>query len=176
MKLTRIASYQMDLEHKGMIASAAFMGLAFFFRALYFFAWKPIDQVGVWALIFQLILPLLLEAGWFILLRGVRLKMPIVYGILGAAVCLSVMTQTIVGGSLLALILAVLTCLICALGFLAVILGYVNSRFVAAAPLLLLMLLRLIFGGLPQPLLEMGVFANAASLLAYMAALSNQKQ
>ncbi len=176
MKLTRIAFYRMNPEHKGITASAAFMGLAFFLRALYFFAWEPIDQVGIVALIFQLGLPLVLEAGWFILLRGVRLNMPFVYGLLGAVVVLSILAQTIVGGSLLAIILALVTCLTSGLGFLAVNLGYVNSRFVAVIPLLLLIILRLIFGGLPQPLLEMAVLANTVSLLSYIATLSNTQK
>ncbi len=173
MKLQQLVRYRLDFDSKALTASGALMGAAFFLQSVYFFGMADLQQVGVGRLIFQLSLPVLLEVAWFLLLRGFQFPIPMLYGMLGSGYCLIVMVQTVVYGGLVGAIVAVPTCIVSALGLLAVTGGYVASRFVAVAALILTVVLRLIFGGIPEGLLEIAALCGFVGVIALFAAMKD---
>ncbi len=176
MKLQQIIRYRMDFESKAMTASSAFMGLAFFLQSVYFFGFADLQKVSFLQLILQLSLPMLLEAAWFLLLRGFQLPAPGLYGILGASFCVLIMVQTVVYGGIVAAIVAVPTCLIASLGVLAVTGGYLASRFAAVSALLLTVVLRLVLGGLPEDMLEWSILCGLFGMMTLFATLQDPKK
>lgn len=136
MNLRKTHNYRMDFESKQHFAVATLMGGAFFLRAVYYFGFTRPENVGVWNLLIFLILPMLLEAGYMVLLRGIRFNAPGVYGMMGAGYCLLLMLQSFQSGGVLRIILAVLAYLACAVSILAVTAGLL-SKGVAVALLLL---------------------------------------
>lgn len=111
--------YSMDFDGRAHFAAAAFMGGAFFLRIVYYLGFTRPEAVGVWNLIIFLILPVLLEAAFMVMIRGMRLNLPGVYGIMGAVYCLIFLLQSFQSGSVLRIILSVIAYLACA----AVVLG-----------------------------------------------------
>lgn len=114
MKRKTTYNYSMDFGGRSHFAAAAFMGGAFFLRAVYYFGFTRPETVGVWNLIIFLILPLLLEAAFMVMIRGLRLNMPGIYGIMGAVYCLLFLLQSFHSGSILRIVLAVIAYLACA--------------------------------------------------------------
>ena len=127
MVLKKTHKYRMDFEGRPHFATAALMGGAFFLRAVYYFGFTRPEEAGVWNLLVFLILPMLLEAAFMVLLRGLRLNAPGVYGIMGAAYCLLFLLQSFQSGSVLRVLLAVLAYLICAAAVLAVMSGLLSK-------------------------------------------------
>lgn len=105
--------YRMDCDGKHHLGATALMGGAFFLRAAYYFGFTRPETVGVWNLIVFLILPMLLEAAFMVMIRGVKLNLPGVYGIMGAVYCLLLILQSFQLGSVLRMILAIIGYLIC---------------------------------------------------------------
>ncbi len=176
MKLQQIVRYRLDFESKALTASGALMGAAFFLQSVYFFGVADLQQVGIGQLIFQLSLPVLIEASWFLLLRGFQFPIPMLYGMLGAGYCLILMVQTVAYGGVAAAIVAVPSCIVSALGLLAVTGGYVASRFVAVAALILTIVLRLIFGGIPEGVLELAALCGFAGMMVLFAAMKDPRK
>lgn len=119
MVLKKTHDYRMDFEGRPHFAAAALMGGAFFLRTVYYFGFTRPETVGAWNLIMFLILPILIEAAFMVLLRGVRLNAPGVYGILGAVYCLLLILQSFQSGSVLRIVLSVIGYLICAAALLS---------------------------------------------------------
>ena len=107
-------NYSMDFNGRSHFATAALMGAAFFLRAVYYFGFTRPETVGAWNLIIFLILPLLLEAAFMVMIRGLRWNMPGIYGIMGAVYCLLLLLQSFSGGNVLRIILSVIAYLACA--------------------------------------------------------------
>lgn len=127
MVLKKTHKYRMDFEGRPHFATAALMGGAFFLRAVYYFGFTRPEEAGAWNLLIFLILPMLLEAAFMVLLRGVKLNAPGVYGIMGAVYCLLLLLQSFQSGSIFRVLLAVLAYLICAVAFLAVMAGMLSK-------------------------------------------------
>ena len=136
MALKKTHSYRMDFEGRPHFAAAALMGGAFFLRAVYYFGFTRPETVGAWNLILFLILPMLIEATFMVLLRGIRLNAPGVYGILGAAYCLLLILQSFQSGSIFRIVLSVIGYLICAATLLSAT-GGLLSRGMAVVALFL---------------------------------------
>ncbi len=171
MKLKQMIRYRLDMEGQWANTAGVLMGLAFFLQAVYFFGFANLRQIGFFAIAFQMILPMVLELAWIVLLRGVKLNAPGLYGIFGAVLCVLVMLQTVVTGTLPAAILSVPTLLAAGILVLAVIGGFVSSRFVAVGACVLVLVLRVLFGGLPLLLPELAVLCSIGAVLAILGAL-----
>lgn len=165
MKIKQLVRCRMDMDRRGFRASAALMGAAFFIQAVYYFGFADLRQLGIGVILVQMVLPMLLEAAWFILLRQVRLNAPGVYGILGACLYLLIMVQTAMAGSLIAAIVGLITLLPAAIGLFAVIGGYVCSRIWAVGGGILALIGRVLFGGLPVFLPEVAALCGIVAVL-----------
>lgn len=136
--------YRMDFEGRRHFATAALMGCAFFLRAVYYFGFTRPETVGAWNLIIFLILPMLLEAAFMVLMRGVRYNAPGVYGIMGAAYCLLLLLQGFQSGTVVRIILSIIAYLACGVAVIAVT-GGLLSRGVAVTALFLTLAVRFLF-------------------------------
>lgn len=106
--------YHMDPDSRAHIASSAFMGGAFFLRVAYYFGFTRPESAGFWNLLIFLILPALLECGYMVMVRGLRLDLPGVYGIMGAIYFILMLLQSFQVGSVLRIILSIPAYLCCA--------------------------------------------------------------
>lgn len=113
MAKIKLHKFHMDLEGKYHVGTAALMGAAFFLRAAYYFGFTRPESAGVWNLLTFLILPMLLETAFMVMLRGIHLDLPGVYGIMGAVYCLLLILQSFQLGSVLRIVLAIFGFVIC---------------------------------------------------------------
>ena len=141
MVLKKTHNYSMDFEGSCHFGAAALMGSAFFLRAVYFFGFTRPEEAGVWNLILFLILPMLLEAGVMVLLRGIRYNAPAVYGIMSAVYCLLLILQSFQSGGAVRIVLSVIGYLICSVALLAVTFGLL-SKGVAVTALFVVLAVR----------------------------------
>lgn len=110
--MKQLARYKILFDSKAIIASTALMGVAIFTQAIYFFVIRDITLVQTAELIVFLILPVVLELGWIILLRSVKLNASGVYGIVGSVVCLLLAVQIFLSGGVLQMVLGTIGYLI----------------------------------------------------------------
>lgn len=106
--------YHMEPDSRSHVAFSAFMGGAFFLRAAYYFGFSRPEEAGFWSLLIFLILPALLECGYMVMVRGLRLDLPGVYGIMGAAYFALMLLQSFQTGGVLRIVLAIPAYLCCA--------------------------------------------------------------
>ena len=144
MARKKIHDYRMDFDGRQHFAAAALMGVAFFLRAVYYFGFTRPETVGAWNLIIFLILPMLVEAAFMVLMRGIRYNAPGVYGILGAAYCLLFILQNFQSGSVVRIFLSVIAYLICGAALVTVT-GGLLSRGVAVTALFATLAVRFLF-------------------------------
>ena len=131
--MKRIARYRIELESNWVTLSALLMGIAFFVQAMYFLAFGHYQTAGGWINIFFMIIPMALEFAWFILLKGVKLNAAGVYGIIAAVICLVLIVQHFVTGSILQMIFGTLMYLVAAGLALLVTGGYFPYKLIAIA-------------------------------------------
>lgn len=106
--MKQLARYQINFDSKWIQWSGALMGAALFLRMLYFFVLSQLSAHTVAQWICLLLLPALVQVGWIVLVRIVKLKASGVFGILGAVTCILLMIQAFLLGSALQMILAAL--------------------------------------------------------------------
>ncbi len=131
--MKRIVQYKLNFESKWLTASSVLMGAAFFVQALYFLGVTALQGMGAGRLLLYMVFPMLLEALWCVLMRGIRLNTPAVYGILGAGVCVLLLVQCFFYGSVLRTVLGVAAYLIAAFALLAIIYGFVSCPLLGTA-------------------------------------------
>lgn len=122
----KILRYHMEPEGKGLGACACFMGLAFFLRVMFYFGFTRTESVGFGILLVMLVVPMVLEAVFMILLRGMKLDAPGLYGILVAVYCVLLIFQALQYDGLLRMILAIIGYLVCGGIFMAVTAGLLS--------------------------------------------------
>ncbi len=88
MKLKQMVRYRMKLGSGWLTASLACAGFAVFCIALYYFALTDIAAVKTGELVLQVILPMLWLVAYMVVLKGVQLNIPLVYGGMGALYCI----------------------------------------------------------------------------------------
>lgn len=167
----RIKGYHMDFEGKWLGSAAVLMGIAFFLRVVYYFGFMPIQTVGIGELILFLILPLVLETGFIVLLHGVRLNMPLVYGVMGALYCGLLIAQSLQYGDILRMVLDIIAYLLCG-GLLVVVSLGLLSKGIAVLASLATAAVRLMVFDLKPYLLELELVAflpEAAAICAIVA-------
>lgn len=120
MALKQTYRYRMDFDSKQHVAAAALMGCAFFLRIAYFFGFTRPESAGVWNLIVLLILPMLMEVAYMVMIRGIKLDLPNIYGIMGAGYCLLLLLQSFSCGNVLRIILAVVGYVLCGAAMLGI--------------------------------------------------------
>lgn len=167
----RIKCYHMDFEGKGLATAAVLMGLAFFLRMVYYFGFTSTETVGLAELILFLILPLVLEAGFIVLLRGVRLNISLVYGILGAVYCALLIAQSLYYGSILRMVLGIIAYVLCG-GLLVVVSLGLLSKDIAVTMCVGTAVVRLAVFDLKPYFLELNLVAFLSEAAAICAVLA----
>lgn len=114
MAKTNSIQYRMRCDGKYHLSMTAFMGCAFFLRAAYYFGFTRPEQAPLWDLILFLIIPMVMETAFMVMVRGLKLNLPKVYGIMGAVYCLLLMVQAIMLGGVLRIVLASIGYAFCA--------------------------------------------------------------
>lgn len=137
MKLKRIVSYTVDPMSRWAGLSAALMGLGFFSQAIYYFTVHNLTLCGTGEIIFCMVLPLLVSFLWMLLVRTMPLKQPMIFGILAALVCLSLMIQGFFGGSTLQIVLGTIWYILATAVIIFVSFGYLPYRILIFAVCLL---------------------------------------
>ncbi len=168
MKLKRLIHYRVNMEKGSVATSAGLMGASFFLLVVYYFGLADLRQLDALTLVLNMILPMVLEAAWFILLRQVKLIHPLVYGTISTALYLLFLVQIAVAGSFLTAIFGAVTLLAAAAAYLVVAHGFIRSRIWAVAAGALALVIRIIVGGLPSFLPEISEICAVVALLALL--------
>ena len=170
MAKIKLHKYHMDPDGKYHVGAAALMGASFFLRVAYYFGFTRPENAGVWTLLVFLIFPMVLEAAFMSMLRGIKLDLPGVYGIMGAAYCLLMILQSFQLGSVLRVILAIVGFVICGGALVGVGWG-VLSKSLGVTTLLLTFSVRLLAFdlGLLLRLRLIALIREAAGLCAILA-------
>ncbi len=145
MNLKQYMRYQMDFSGKWAPASAALTGASFFLRILYYFVFTDITTRSAVEIVFAIILPLLLFAGYFVLLGVLKWNAPGIYGILGCALCLFLVISGFFSGSILRILLGIIFYLIIGVGLLATVGGYLPGRLPVTLIILSVLTVRIFF-------------------------------
>ena len=146
MELKRNVQYRIPFLSKSVTWCCAMMGLSVFLRFwFYFMPYDPLAvNAGVWIL--RIILPTLFCISFGILLRIVHLRVPGIYGILAALLCMLLMLWDILDGSILEIVLSVISMLALGVSLLATTGGYIPTRSISCLLLLLSIFLRFFLG------------------------------
>ena len=157
------------------------MGLSFFLRVVYYFGLTNILTYDAGAIILNIIMPLLLCAGYIVLLRAVKLNAPGIFAILGAAFCLMILIWNFSTGDVLRILLSVVFYLLSGLVLLATAGGYIPGRLPSSAIFMVLLLSRFLFyrpsgSQIGQLVLELSVLCIPASLFCLTRSMKEVKK
>ena len=113
MAKINIHKYRMDPDGKYHLATTALMGLSFFLRVAYYFGFTRLEQTGGFELAMLMIVPMVLEIGFMVMIRGLKLNLPGIYGIMGAVFCAVLIVQSFCVGGVLRIVLSFIAYLVC---------------------------------------------------------------
>lgn len=137
--------YQMDFSCKWIGSSAFCMGLSLFLSALFYLGYCNMQDVSVWELIVCLWLPLILGITYLVLLRILRWNAPGVYAMIGAAVCLVLILQSLTAGSAGRIVLGIPIYLLCGVVLLIVMGGFFPAKLPAMLMFGIAIAIRVVF-------------------------------
>lgn len=180
--MKRIATYKVNMESTWITASAMLMGLAFFVRAVYFLAMGGTDA-GAANVVFLMVLPMILEAGWFVLLKGVKLNAAGIYGILAMVTCVLLAVQNFFGGNVLQMVLGVIAYLLVSGLMFLVVGGYFPYKYFCLAALGVILLVRFLgfdlgylrSGNWQGFLVELPALCNLAALALFFGGIGGRR-
>ncbi len=161
MTLTKCARCHIRMDSQWASYSAVCMGISVFVRAVYYFGLTNLRDLGGFALVAQVIFPMVLAGGYLITIKGFRFNSPVLFGGLIGLYAVNywmLMTPTTTG--ILGGILLVLTALI----FTATGLGYLPNRIPVICLSVALMLFRVVFVDVYEYLLPLSQFHPVAYL------------
>lgn len=125
LKFSKDTQCRLDAKSSWGNWAAAWMGLSFFLRMVYYFGLKNLKDVPGMEITFSVVLPLLISVAFILMLKLPKLNYPIAVG--GLAVAFAVdyffMERMNFGGALSGLLV-----LVAAGGVLAAVLGYIPER------------------------------------------------
>lgn len=169
MKLKQYTRFGMDFNSKWTSACSGLMGLAFFLRVVYYFALRSFRDVGFFEIITSMILGIALCAAFVVYITCLRRNAPGLYGVMGAAHCLTILILCFTTGDWVRIILAVIWYASAATVLLATVSGYLPGRLLAALMFAIPAVVRLLFYdlghlGLIGWVLELSVLSVLAGL------------
>ena len=133
MKLSKVVSYDLDFQGIWHQCSAALLGVFLFLRLVFYLGVRGLARCSGPLLWLELIIPVVIGAGYIALLRGMHLNRPLVYGILGALFCVLMMFNGFKTGSTFRCILGLVWYFLAAVVFLGTTAGYVSNRLILLA-------------------------------------------
>lgn len=119
------SAYMLDYSSPMLQRAVALIGWALFLRIAYFFAFTKLEEAGFFRICFGLILPLLTEAAFLVLIRGVRMKNTWLYCVMAGIMCLWMLIQSFGCGDVLRTIVEILLCILCTAVPLMLFYGYI---------------------------------------------------
>ncbi len=132
MQLKQMVRYRLKMDGGAVTASAFFAGLSIFCIALFYIVLGDIKALGSGKLILRVILPLVWLTAYVVLLKGLGLNMPFVYGCMGAVWCLLMVFW---GGGMFGTVLGAVVYILCGGLLLATTMGLFPGQYIAAAVL-----------------------------------------
>lgn len=166
MELKIKGAYRIPFAGKNASYSCAAMGLAVFLRYICYFLLRDLDSVRTGEWILQLILPTGLCFGYLVLLRLVRLRVPLVYGAVLSGIFMTLLVSDIVTGGLLQIVISALTLIPLSLLILSVTSGVLPISEAAWVGILVVLILRIVFGESVSGLDQWCVRLSELSVLA----------
>ena len=166
MKLTRSARCHIRMDSKWVYASAICMGVSFFIRTAYYFGLVNLRDLDIISLIAEVILPMIIAAGYLIMIKGLRINSPALFGGLICVYSINYLLLTelnasgVFGGVLLITVAGI---------FLVTGLGFISVRMPILVAAGILALFRLLVIDIIGYLLPIDQF----SLLTYLPESSN---
>ena len=122
------SAYKLDYSSPVLQRAVVLIGWAMFLRIAYFFAFTKLEEAGVFRICFGSILPLLTEAAFLVLIRGVRKKNTWLYCVMAGIMCLWMLIQSFGSGDVLRTIVEILLCMLCTAAPLMLFYGYIPKR------------------------------------------------
>ncbi len=129
MQIKPLVRYRMKTDSGWLTASAFFCGVSFFAIALYYFFLGDPAGLSEKTMVLHIILPLAWIAVFSGLLVGIRLNVPLVYGILGVIYCVLMCIWGFSTPLFLGKIPGMLVFILCAAGFLVTTTGLLPGKF-----------------------------------------------
>ena len=96
--MKRIARYQLNFDSNWMTVSGLLMGVCFFAQAVYFLGIKRLYGLDFSMMVFHLIAPMALEFLWLVSLRGTKVPVAGIYGLLGMLMLVLFLVQACLFG------------------------------------------------------------------------------
>ena len=128
MKLSKKVEFELNFRGKYCQYSAALMGTFLFLRVLYYLGIAGLDDCSGSVLWMELIFPVFLAVCYIALLRGVQLNRPLVYGILGTAVCVLIIIWLFTSGTSVRTVVGLVWYLLAAAVLLGTVCGFIYNR------------------------------------------------
>lgn len=161
MNLAKSARCHIRMQSRWASASAVCMGISVFIRTVYYFGLINLRDLGGFELAMEVILPMVIAAGYLIMIKGLQLNSPILFGgLIGvyAANYLLLMNTNatgIIGGVLLVITAAL---------FIVTGLGYIPIRIPVVSAAVVLVLFRFFVIDLNGYILPLSEFHPVAYL------------
>lgn len=162
----RMKQYRMEYNGKGLFTAATLLGFSLFLRVLFYFGFTEIESVEIKEIILFLGMPALFDITFIVLLRGIRLKQTLVFGILGALYFLLLTVQCFQYGDLLGMILSVCFYVICGALFVVISLGLLSKE-IGVTACAATAVMRLVFSGVLFRGIEMGLAVVVAEVCTF---------
>lgn len=145
MEFKKAVTYRVPFRSKGILFSGIFLAASVFLRCLYYFFPCDFTNYNFLTWSFGIFLPILLCVGFGILIRVVRLRAPGIYGILAAALCITLLVSDLNNSNVAQTIFSLVTMPL--LGFLLLITygGFIPFRSIGAFSLALVGIFRIVF-------------------------------
>ena len=161
--------FGLDFNSKWTNTCSGLMGLAFFLRVVYYFALRSFRDVNFFEILITMILGIALCAAFVVYITCLRRNAPGLYGMLGAAHCMTIFVLCCTTGNWVRIILAVIWYASAATVLLATVAGYLPGRLLAALMFAVPAVVRLLFFdlghiGLIGWVLELSVLAVLVGL------------
>lgn len=99
MNLTKRVRCQIRMDSRWANASAVCMGLSIFLRTVYYFGLVNLNDLDGFSLGVQVVVPMVLAAGYLLVIRGLRINSPILVGGLMTAYAVSGILMTDAGAA-----------------------------------------------------------------------------
>ena len=142
MGVSRMVRYGMEFSGKWADLSALFTGVSFFLVVLYFYVFGHVQEAGAVEKIFSLILPMILLGVYALLIRVVKLDVPLVYAVIAGVYCVSIIVSDFGGHGVAADVVAIVGYLLCAAALVISVLGLFPGKWIAVGLFFLCAVLR----------------------------------
>lgn len=154
MQLKQVVRYRIKQGSGAATASAFFAGFSIFCIALYYIVLGDIGSLGAGKLIMDVILPLVWLVSFVVLLKGVGLNMPFVYGCMGLLWCLF---MAIWGGGILGSVFGAIVYLLCGAALVATTMGLFPGKYYVATAFGVLVLIQIFWKDLADFIIPLNI-------------------